>query len=182
MQADVIDLEEAAFAQIDDRLAKWANPEDVVWKDQTWIDNERFAQCHALIVDGEREEVILVRFWRGEQPQTAESADLTKSFDQMKGEIDEMSFPHSGYAEEGTRAAALEEAFRDEVGGDVVFLWKYDYLGNASYVARVARVGHDEALVCGTAAQEPDGSVTAKVDFSAPLDELLPTRGHSVRR
>jgi hypothetical protein len=182
MQADVIELEEAAFAQIDARLAEWASPEDVVWKDQSWIENELFAQCHALVVDGDREQVSLMRLFKADGSPVAPSEDFRRSFAQMKGEIDEMTFPHSGCAEEGTRAADLEDAFRDEVGGDVVFLWKYDYLGNASYVARVARVGHDEALVCGTAAQEPDGSFSAKVDFSAPLDELLPTRGHSMRR
>lgn len=182
MEAEVIDMEEAAFAAIDDKLADWASIEDVVWKDQSWIDGERYAQTHALVVDREREEVSLLRLWKGEGAPVSDSQDFAKSFADMKGEIDEMSFPHSGDADEDTLAGELEAAFRDEVGGDVVFLWKYDYLGDGSYVARVARVGHDEALVCGTAARGSDGSISAKVDFSAPLDELLPTARLSARR
>lgn len=182
MQAVATDTKRAAFAEIDQLLGEWAEPQHVVWKDQAWISDERFAQCHALVVDPESDEVFVMRLWKGEGAQVGESKDLSKSFEDMKGEIDEMSFPHSGDAEDGTLAADLEAAFRDEVGGDVVFVWKYDYRGDASYVARVARVGHEEALVCGTANREPDGTFTAKVDFSMPLDELLPTPGRTARR
>lgn len=182
MQADTVNLEETAFSDIDEMLEQRENPANIVWKDQLWFADEHFAQCHALVVDGDRGELTLVRLFKNGDGPLRYNEDFRKSFVDVKGEIDQMDFPHGGNADPDSDMVELELAFREEVGGDVVFLWRFDNIDTASFVARVARVGRDEAVACGTATRAPDGAIAAKVDFDAPMDELLPTTRHSARR
>jgi len=160
--------------------ADFAGPESMVlWMHESHLgpaSSPVYRELHALTLDEDREEVTVVRGWANSSGTPAVSVDMVVPLSAFTGKYNPSNFPHGNLFDPRSPGSELEAAFAREVGGAVAFLWKHDFDGLASFVARVATVGKEE-IVAGNVVKDahaPDGQdpYAVTVSLRVPLAEF----------
>jgi len=160
--------------------ADFAGPDSrVLWMHETNLgpaSAPTYRELHALTLDDDRDEVTVVRGWASSPNPPAVSVDMVVPLAAVTGKYNPSNFAHGNLFNPRLPHSEAEAAFAREVGGAVAFLWKYEFDGLASFVARVATVGQEE-VVAGNVVKDADApegqdSYVVTVSLRVPLEEF----------
>ena len=70
------------------------------------------------------------------------------------------------------------DAIREEVGGDVQFIW-HDVMDECVFVAKTVKIGSPERFIAGTSKLK-DGLYISDIMLDIPVEELLSPKDNTV--